>query len=168
MASALKKLRNQVIQGRKEGCICPVCNQYAKEYNRHVTCTMVQTLFVIKNWFDKNDPTLEKKWLHVSDHVADLPKNKRPNNGNGGGDWTKMRFWKLIEPMPGIRTDGSPRVGYWRITEKGVKFLAGQIKIPKIAVVYNNTLVKFSDESVDVHECLKKNFDYNDLMKMAI
>lgn len=164
MASAVQKLRNEVIQGRKEGCHCPICGKYAREYKRQVNLTMVQTLWLVKDWYDNNDPSLTK-WLHINDMLNELPSKSRPVKGGGSGDWGKLRYWGLIEQKPGVRNDGSAHNGHWRITQKGIDFLMDRIKIPKFVVVYNKKLIRVSDESVGVQDCLKK-FSYRELMAM--
>lgn len=166
MASAVQKLRDEVKAGRKEGCNCPICGQYAKEYERQITSAMVKTLWLVKEWFELNDPTLDQKYVHVDEHINTLPRNRQPTTRGASGDFAKMRFWGLIAESPSIRADGSSRAGYWRITQKGVDFLMDKIKVPKTAIVFDNKLFKLTNDPVSVHDCLKKRFNYNDLMSL--
>lgn len=67
----------------------------------------------------------------------------RLNRGFGGihhssvGDFTKLKHWDLVQYNEG-----------WSITEKGVRFLAGYISIPKYVYLINNIPVGYSDELI--------------------
>lgn len=164
MASAVQKLRNEVAQGRKTGCTCPICGHYAKEYERHITTAMVKTLWIVKQWFEKNDPGLDKKWLQVENYVAELPLKIRPLHRGASSNFSLLKHWGFIVQRPGVRADGSNRIGYWRITQKGIEFLNDKMKVPKFAVIYNNKLIRFSDDPVSVRDCMTKKFSYAELM----
>ncbi|MHA1691368.1 MAG: hypothetical protein ACTSU7_07000, partial [Candidatus Heimdallarchaeaceae archaeon] len=69
------------------------------------------------NKCDKN------KWVHVERYLTERKSNMR-------GYHPKLEHWGLLERHPDTR-------GYWRVTVKGGKFLAGIISLPKTAILYN-------------------------------
>jgi len=79
-------------------------------------------------------------------------------------DFAKMRFWKLIEKKEGEKDDGNPNSGFYRITKEGVDFLQGNLKIHRVARIFNNQFYGFSGELVSFADCAKDRFDYSELM----
>lgn len=57
--------------------------------------------------------------------------------------WKKLEHWKLLE---------SPRKGYGCITDSGVRFLRGELDIPKTLYIKDNRVVGQSDESVNIKD----------------
>ncbi len=84
-----------------------------------------------------------------------------------GGDSAKLAYWRLIETLEGEREDGSTRIGYHRITDKGVAFVEGRIRVPKHVFIYDGNHLGFSDETLDIREALGHAFDYGELMRAA-
>lgn len=160
----LKKLRADVKSGRVEGCTCPVCTLYVKEYERGITKCAVMTLWRVKEWYDLNDPSLKTLWMHVENEINSLPKDKRPSKSRGAsGDFGKLRFFGLIEKMP----NDDPKKkssGRWRITQKGVDFLNGDVKVYEYIRMFKGKYIGSSPNMVDVQFCLGKHFSYADLM----
>lgn len=95
-----------------KGVECPTCEGRVKVYWRHVNASMARDLIIA---FRK----ARRDWFH---QPTVLPTAR-------GGDFTKMRYWDLIEPMPGERADGSTRTGWWRITDEGEEWLRGRTTI---------------------------------------
>jgi hypothetical protein len=82
-----------------------------------------------------------------------------------GGDVSKLRYWDLLEAQKGRREDGSDRVGFYRITDLGRKFVENKAAVPRYAYVYNQLLLRMSDEMTTIEEALGDRFDYGRLMR---
>ena len=103
-------------------------------------------------------------WLHVPRFLEQL---KGTRSDTRGGDYAKLRFWGLLTAKSEIREDGSDRAGFWRVTEKGEKFVRGVISVPRIAHTYNNTVAHFSEERTDIFRSLGDKYDYNEMMDLG-
>jgi hypothetical protein len=115
----LDEAKAELKKGLKEGTLCPCCGQDAKVYRRSISTSMVKGLLLFAD-------------LHGSDwgHVPSIPDLARL-----GGDWSKLRYWGLIEERIATRENGA-RSGEWRITDTGRAFLAGS-KVKKYAYTFN-------------------------------
>lgn len=142
LGSARAWLREQAA----EGALCPCCRQLAKIYKRRINSGQARIL--IKWW--RNYGTTPVK---LSQAVQ-----------TPGGDYAKLRWWGLIEKLPGVREDGGS-AGVWRVTDLGRRFVHGTARIPRAARVYNNTLLRLdAAETVSIREALGAKFDYDELM----
>lgn len=141
----------------KKGLHCPCCGQFAKRYKRKITSSMVMALIFI---YRKNVKT--RDWIHVEDYLKNIegiPSSIR-------GDSSKLRYWGLIEKKHGEKEDKNPDNGYYRMTEKGEMFVKGLIKIPKYVFIYNDNVECFDvTTEVEIRECFKNKFSYDELMK---
>lgn len=129
-----------------KGSKCPCCGQYAKVYKRTIHSRMAADLIVALR-------RAGTEWFHL------------PTMGNSyGGDFAKLVHWGLIEESPEVRADGSPRAGWWRITEKGEAYVRGRQKVHKYARIYNGKCLGLTDELVSIKQALRNRFDYDELM----
>lgn len=160
MANVLANLQKQVQVGRKIGTRCPCCNRFVKEYERHISGSMVWALALVYDWYQKNDTTMQT-YIKVDEYLKDI---KGIPLSVMRGDFTKFPHWGLVERQPAIRKDGSDRVGYYRITNKGVQFLLGALAVPEFVVILDKKKIRESSTKVKVTECLSKRFDYSKLM----
>ena len=133
------------------GATCPCCKQYVKLYKRKITGVTAAGLVIL---YRRN---MRIGW---NDYVCipDLLTEKKYT------DVTKLFYWDLIEPLIGKREEGSKRVGYWRLTQKGREFVEGKIAIDKNVFVYNNKVYRRSEEKATIKDCLGLKFDYEELM----
>ena len=53
----------------------------------------------------------------------------------------------------------------WCITERGEKFVKGQLKVNKSVYVFNNKFLGFDGELISIRQSLGNKFDYSELMK---
>lgn len=158
LSAARDWLRNRV----EAGAHCPCCSQYAKVYARTVTSTMAYALICIYHYFAENP---EASWLHVPDY---LTRVCRVGPTVRGGDWAKLTAWGLLEMRELDREDGSPRNGYYRITEKGKEFVRGTIALPRYALFYDGRVLRLDDDRrITIGTALGKRFDYAELMSRA-
>ena len=129
-----------------DGVECPCCTQFCKVYRRRLSSHTARIL--IGMWRAGG-----QGWVHL------------PSLGLGHADEAKARYWGLIEPQPGLRDDGSPRTGWWRLTPTGAAFVRGQGKIAKYAYVYDGRVLEMDNsEWVTIEDLLGTKFDYSELM----
>jgi len=157
IAVAQKMLQEKALKG----AICPCCRQMVKMYEREITSTMAYTLIILHKHFSDF-----KDWTHLPSFLSQMSVL---GSAVRGGDFAKLRYWGLLEEKPiekltDKRKDGSKRVGFYRMTEKGHQFAKGEVKIPKVALVYNGKHFGFAPGEVTIQECLGKEFNYDDLM----
>jgi len=157
IAQARKMLQEHALKG----AICPCCRQEVKMYTREINSTMAYTLIILHRHFSE-----DKGWLHVPSYLSQMSVI---GSAVRGGDFAKLRYWGLLEPKPvekksDKRKDGSKRVGFYRMTEKGHKFVLGEVTVPKVALIYNGKHHGFAPGEVTIKECLGNEFNYDDLM----
>jgi hypothetical protein len=81
-----------------------------------------------------------------------------------GGYGTFAWHWRLMEQQPGYRKDGSNRVGWWRLTDRGRAFVRGEIKVPSKARIYANRCLGFTGDPWTISDALRHPFDFRELM----
>jgi hypothetical protein len=108
---------------------CKCCGQTIKKYPRSINKTMVASLEVMLR-------------LGGATSRQILAATRQ----SGGGDHAKLAYWGLAA----YREDDKA----WMCTDKGRKFLAGEIMVAKYAHLYNSDLHGFSKAQVSVAECL--------------
>lgn len=113
------------------GTICPVCDQHARVYRRHVSAGPCWWMANMMRYFDEHPG---EEWVKTGDG-GQIPAPR-------GGDYAKMRFWGFVEQKEDLRDDGSARVGWWRLLPHGRAFLRGEVAVPKTVFVYNNRVVE--------------------------
>ena len=152
--ATVSEAREWIRKARVKGCRCPCCDQHAQIWKRHLNYAMAHGLILIYEYFAQHDG-----WLHVPSYL----------NGRGvvarGGDLVKLVHWgMLLFPTDKVRKDGSPRVGNYRITERGYKFVERELAVPSYYLSYNNVPIGWSDKKILIDEALSKHFSYDELM----
>lgn len=140
---AKKWLRQRV----NSGADCPCCNQHVKVYPRSITSFMAKCLI-----------SLYKKSGFINQWISSKAVT------DGSGDFAKLRYWGLIQEKPKEEGEDKKNSGYWRITNKGIDFVEKRIEVPKIAMIYNGTCLKFSGPDVSIEYCLRNKYSYRKLM----
>lgn len=128
---------------------CPCCGRFAKKYARHLHHSTARQLIQLMRITD------QISYAHTSELIAP--------GVSGSGDFTKAAYFGLIEEAPG-KVEGKKRVGYWRLTDKGKRFVRGEETIPKTAYVFDDEVLAFSPEQVTIRDALGEAFDYDALM----
>lgn len=124
LGEARKRLRDVV----DDGDTCPCCGQMAKVYRRTITASMARALAKVQRVEGVTPHARnEQGYVKVADFLT----------VNELADFPKLRYWGLIAQAPGTRDDGSPRVGYWRITPLGLAWLRGEDRVISHVRVYN-------------------------------
>jgi len=149
-----------------KGATCPCCNQFVKLYKRSLSKSSAYVLLLMECYF-RGDSVEE--WLHVPSYIAEMVSDNPRRAAAVRGDWAKMKFWGLIEEKPDVRADGSPRVGYWKLTPLGRQFARRQVKVPAHVYIYNGaSLPRVVEEMVTIDDALGKDFSYAEIMGEAL
>jgi hypothetical protein len=146
-----------------KGATCPCCQQFVKLYRRPLNKSMAYVLLLIDCYY-RGDHVEE--WLHVPSYIAEMAADKPRRAAAIRGDWAKMKLWGLIEEKPGTRDDGSPRVGYYRMTDLGRRFARREVKVPAHVYIYNGEpLRRMVSEEISIDDALGTDFNYDEIMK---
>ena len=159
------EVAKQWLRDRYEaGAHCPLCHQFAKLYKRKLNAAMAYVLVLIYRWH-KTKPEGHLEWLHVPSHIAKEGAGNARRAAAVRGDWAKLKHWGLIQEQPGRRSDESKRMGYYRITDRGIAFVNGQITVQSHIWIYNETMLDLPVfEKVSIRDTLGLKFNYADLM----
>ena len=135
---------------RREGVECPCCSQWAQEYRRPLYNKMAAWLIWLVREYEAHP-----RWISV---------NEGPvfQNRKGGGDYSKLHYWGLIERQPNTDPD-KLKSGIWKPRMKGRRFAHGKIRLPKHCFIYNDGVVGWSEETVNIREALGKHFTIQDI-----
>lgn len=142
-----------------DGCVCPACGQTTRAYRRPITSAMCVVLFLMYRQFRNEESSTLSEYIHVENLLKEAHCS-----ASSRGDFPKLKHWGLIDAKSYNREDGSSRNGYYRITEKGEQFLKGEIKIASHVIIFNNKVLGFSSDTIDIHKALKNKFSYEELM----
>jgi hypothetical protein len=143
-----------------EGVTCPTCGQHAQRYRRRFNSSMSRWLIILAKLSPRYQPT----WTRTSDVIKRAASLRGFGTAQASGEAPSLLpFWGLIETRPNTDTD-KKHSGVWRPTEKGHDFVDGKVVIPRVAVVYNNTLERLEGDSLSIREALGKRFSYEELM----
>ena len=150
LGDARDELRQLVHDGHR----CPLCQQFAKVYRRTLPSATGRTMIEL---------------YHVAGAAPDytfLPDvlDRMTGTPHQGGYGTLGHFWGLMEREPGEREDGSDRVGWWRLTPLGVRFVLRQAQVPKYAHLYDGRCLGLHGKPISISECLGNRFNYGELM----
>ena len=155
--ATLEEAKQWLRERFEDGAKCPLCGQYAKLYKRKLNSSMAHAMTLIYKYFEANSD----EWLHVPSYLSTISSSATVR----GGDWSKLRYWGLIEDQKGVRPDGSERIGYYRITDLGKQFVRCQVKVPKHVYLYNQQTINREDnEQISIVEALGDKFNYAELM----
>lgn len=129
---------------------CPCCQRYAQVYHRNLhTSVALQLIMLYKKGGDQ-------RYIHVRELVTD--------NMSGAGDFTKAKYWGLIQEAP-MQEDGKKSSGYWKLTTEGQMFVTGMSAIRKTLLVYDDQVIGSEGGVVYINECLGNKFNYQQMME---
>ena len=142
-----EKFKARLLEGEKMNCPC--CNRHAQVYHRQLySSSSVQLIRLFKLGG-------AKERIHLSEIM--------PPGKSGGGDFTLSKHWGLVQ-SPDYEGDEKRTNGLWQLTPKGVEFIKGNLSIPRYALIFDDEVLRFEGEQVDIEACLGKRFDYHELM----
>lgn len=148
-----------------QGATCPCCNQFVKLYKRKFNKSMAYVLLLMESHFMGD---VVEEWLHVPSYIAEMVSDNPRRAAAVRGDWAKLKFWGLIEEKPDVRADGSPRVGYWKLTPLGRQFARRHVKVPSHVYIYNGEpLQRTVEEMITIDDALGTEFSYDEIMGNA-
>lgn len=128
---------------------CPTCGRWAQVYRRRIYGTVAMQLIRLYKLGGTDD------YVHT--------RNLLGRGATGVGDFSKAKYWGLIEEAPNIDNNKNNN-GLWRLTGIGISFVCGVHRIQEYALVYNDAVLKFDGKPVSIEDCLGKKFDYRELM----
>jgi hypothetical protein len=140
----LGEARTLLRQYVNDGYKCPCCTQFAKVYRRTINSGMAISLLTM--W-----RAAGADWQHVPTTV-----------GGKSREEGKLAYWGLVEPQ--TSDEDEPQRGWWRVTRKGIAWLAGRITVEKYANVYDGRCLRLHGEPITLRQALGKKFDYEELM----
>lgn len=140
----------------EDGADCPCCRRFAKIYTRKLNHVPAATLIALYR-------TAGRDWAHVPTIV----RSQHPGFANQGGYTVLSSHWGLIEEERARREDGG-RAGFWRVTDRGERFINREVSVLSHARVYDDRLLALVGEPVKIDACLGKRFDYDELMATTI
>ena len=142
---SLEAARSFVERRRRHGTgiKCPCCGLLNKVYSRKLNSGMARFLI---------------RLYHAGYGHPGRPWHKFVWSQTANGDYSKLRYWNLIEKKPDCE-------GYWRITGRGVQFVLGRIAVAKYCHVFNARAMGFSVESTTIKQALGDKFNYHDLLE---
>ena len=137
-------------QDKRKGYKCSCCDQLVKLYSRHFNSNMgISLIYLYKN--------RQKGFIHLENSmVADGYKRC--------GDASYMLLYYLIESMPENRKDGSKRNGHYKISNRGILFVEGKMKVQERFLICNNKFEGYEGEEITIEQALGNKFDFNALM----
>ena len=145
-----------------KGATCPCCQQFVRLYKRGFSKSSAYVLLLMARYYRTAQP---EEWLHVPSYIAEMSADNPRRAAAVRGDWAKLKFWGLIEEKPEVRADGSPRVGYWRMTPLGRQFVNREVKVPAYVYIYNSEpLQRAVEEQITIDDALSTEFSYAELM----
>ena len=155
LAVARRLLRRRLEAGHRESC--PLCDQHCKYYRRRLNSIMAQGLIslVIQARSSPGD------WVHVE--AITLQGREVVVMG---GSFALLAHWRLIEPMRNDDTDKRCS-GWWRPTDRGIAFAERRSVEPASGLFYNNSVLEWSEDQIDIADALGSKFNYADLMQPA-
>ena len=150
--STIREARDWLYENIKNPALCPTCDQTAMMYQRPITSQTARVLIAMRRIGDG------MQWVRFTDLGLPL------------ADEAKARAWGLIEALPGERPDGSKRVGVWRLTPLGVRFVDGEATVVRRMRFYAGESYGpvAGDPQVDIRHCLGRKFDYDALMSGSL
>lgn len=133
-----------------KGFVCEHCGGFCKRYTRSFNANMAMALILLYK-------SGMKEFVKVEDFLI-KKGHKRC------GDFSYLIHYEFLEKQKGDRKDGSPRNGFYKITDRGIKFVELKLTAPEKFMILNNKLEGFVGDNVNIKQVLKTKFDYNELM----
>ena len=153
--NTIAQARDHIRPLLKKGTTCPCCSQPVKMYSRPITASMAYGLILIFN-------THKQEWVHLESFFKSITSISPSIRA----DIPKLRFWFLIEPKEGEKTDGNPNNGYYRLTDKGKAFVEGTTLTNSHVNLYNNQFygIPKNARQIDIRDALKTKFIYSEII----
>lgn len=141
----LAEAKERLFAQAQDGVGCPCCGQFVRIYARKLNRNMM--LFLV---------SLARKpgqWVCF----RDCEFTSR--------DYPYLSFWGLAITRVDAGDGTKKSSGFWKITQKGLDFLAGRLSVPSHVHIYNNAIVGWSDTPTTASRAYGDGFDYSELME---
>lgn len=129
---------------------CRACGRHAQVYNRSIHFTTAWQLIRLYRLGGAYG------FIHASRLI--------PPGQTGTGDLGKAKYFGLIE-QKGHDEGKKKHSGYWKLTERGVLFVRGNIPIEEFVGIFDDKVISKATKLVNIQDCLGKKFDYQKLME---
>lgn len=129
-----------------DGAECPCCTQFVKIYKRSITSSMC---WALAEFYAGNGQQYE--------HANEFFKEREGIPDSLRGDFAKFKFWMIVAPHEDKR-------GYYRVTDTGRAFLEEGLEVPKFFAIFNDNILKQSDEMVTIQQASENKFDLEKLL----
>jgi hypothetical protein len=149
----LREARDRLRELVDEGHACPCCAQFAKKYKRKLPSASAKVLIAV---YRENG---HGEYVFLPDLL-----DRMTGTAHQGGYGTLSHHWGLLEQMPGARPDGSKRVGWWRLTDLGKRFVLREVRVPQYANIYADRCLGFHGNRITIEDALGTKFNYRELM----
>lgn len=141
----------------RDGGICPCCDRFGKVYVRKFNKGMAVNLIYLYR-YHCNHPG--RGFVHLP---STAPRYILKDNQVG-----KLVFWGMAIPEPNEDDPTKNKTGCWRITDRGIEFVEGRIRVWSHVVEYNHNALRFQGRSdLSISDALGRRFDYQELMETA-
>lgn len=153
----LDEAREEFFEAAKgQGGRCPCCDRFGKIYKRKLHSSMAAVLILLYR-----NQHLGYVHVHTLINASISPAVAAAIRG----DFAKLRYWDLIQEGFDIRDGDKKHNGTWRITETGVAFATGKIKVYEKIWLYNTQFLGVAgDKQIDIFDALGNRFSYRELM----
>lgn len=141
----LQQARDYVAKNREDGVSCPCCGLYCKDYRRKINAEAARFLCRVIVQFGRT-----RDWVNVRDVIE--------TNTFASTNGTHLVHWGLLE---------HGEKGFWKPTAKGIEFAKGKIRVQKYVILYDNKPLRFEGALVDIKQCLKERFDFDEIMRLS-
>jgi hypothetical protein len=134
---------------------CPLCSRRIRPYEYRITASMAG-LLVVMNWLYTKYPYAEPIYYKDLRKLCDYFRVGYTDKLG------ILQHMGLVESVPARYSKNRKKKvnGCWRITNLGMQFASGKIKVPAAIVMYDNTcLGRLDDDWVSIDGAMKNRFD---------
>ncbi len=150
-AWTLEEAKAWLLERLEKGIACPCCDQFAKIYTRKLNSSMARGLI----WLCDQAPARE--WVEVNRIGPRWLVSK-------GGTLATLQHWSFIEEQPNERDTTKRTSGIWRPTWDGIAFARRETTTLSHVRLYDNQVLGFAGDHIDIAAALGERFDYSELM----
>jgi len=140
---------------------CEVCGGLCCLYPR----PFVSEYCCILKWMQEYTDNTGEEWIEI----VRLVEGHDNTTSGSWGDSSYMRHWGVVEQRFELiivagREERVLKKGWYRLRDRGRRFIRGELLIPRIAIIFKNALCDFACEDVSFRQATEVRFDYNELM----
>jgi len=119
---------------------CPCCDRYGRIYRRSLQNRLVNVLVLMYEITEQYSPP--DGWINLSEYKEEIKERC------GTHEFSKLKLWSLIEQQ-------SPFSSTWRLTESGILFLGGKVKVPRTVIVFDGQTISDAQDYVTIKDIIK-------------